>query len=113
MKGDYSDDDNNVANLSLEDFNAAMETIFQQCFEHMKLNAKMAFIINNTFDIKGTTPSFHAYEMAKLAEKYFTIVGWIDCPYDTHRYVAYEVSRAQERKELLYLSRYLVVFQKK
>jgi len=113
LKGDYSDHDNNLANLSLDDFNAKMDSVFQKCHEHMKPGAKMSFIINNTFDIKGTTPSFHAYEMAKLAEKHFTIIGWVDCPYDTHRYVGYEVSRAQERKELLYLSRYLVVFQKK
>jgi transposase len=109
-RGEYSDHETNLANLSLDDFYSAMDNIFASAHSVLKKNGRIALIIGPTQEDEVIYD--HAFQLYKLLEKRFTFVNRIIVPYTTQIHGGNYVKMAKEKKRLLYLTRDLVVFKK-
>lgn len=112
-KGEYSEDQNDLANYeSSDDFHNAMADIIKRFAHKMKVGSHIALIIQPTQwrapDRKFTD---HVYEIIKNVEnKHLIVENRISCPYSTEQCNPQMVEWAKENKQFLVLSRELIVW---
>lgn len=109
-QGEYSADGTNLANLSLDEFYQALDSLFGSATERLAMSGYIALIIGPSQE-KGIIYD-HALEIAKLLEKRFTFTNRIIVPYTTQQAKPYHVSDAKENGYMLKLYRDLLVYQK-
>ncbi len=69
--GKYSEDPDDLSNMTLDDFRAAWDTIVAECIEHLTAGGHMAFIVSPTID--GNDSIDHAFEMQTACRE----AGWL------------------------------------
>lgn len=109
-RGEYGGE-NNLADLDLNDFYAAMEQIFRHAFAAIHRDGYIAVIVGPTQD-SGVVYD-HALEFASLLSRVgFSYVNRIIVPYTTQQVSGFDVAQAKKSKFLLKLHRDLLVFRK-
>lgn len=109
-QGEYSADDTNLANLSIDQFYNTMAYIFDSAYETLADNGYIAVIISASQQ-SGKIYD-HAFELAKILDVGFEFVNRIIVPYTTQQAKPYHVSDAKENRYMLKLYRDLLIYQK-
>jgi len=111
-RGKYGEDPNNLANMSLEDFNKTIDELIENLSSRMESQGYIAFVISMTIDMETGEKVDHAHEVYKMLEKRFKFVDRITLPYPRDVYKNGAVNKAKEKRFLLPLNRELMIFQK-
>ncbi len=109
-KGEYTNLNSDLSNMSLDEFYNTMKKLAQNCQRTIKQNGYVALIIGasqkkNEFIDWG----FKCYQ---IFEKYFNFVNRINIPYSTQQYPAYRIQQVKDNKQMLNLYRDLIIWQK-
>ncbi len=107
-EGKYSEIENDLANMSLDAFYAAMNKLFTE-IANRKIN-KIALIISPTQYANNLVLEDHVFMFDKmLCNKYEIEMRYI-LPYSTQQYNAQMVEKAKEEKVCLVLNRDLIIW---
>lgn len=107
--GKYSDDDSDLGNVSLPEFNAAWSKIVKVCTDHLADDGRLAFIISPT-QLEDGTVEDHATHMAgECVMAGLQTDRRIIVPYSTQQATGQQVEWARDKKRMLKLYRDLVV----
>jgi hypothetical protein len=110
-EGKYSKDAADLANMSLEDFNKALSGIVNGIARKQSKGVIALLIQPTQWNAPGREFTDHVYDMLRLADpKRLKLVSRISCPYSSEQCTAQMVEYAKERKELLVLTRELIVW---
>jgi DNA modification methylase len=109
-EGKYSDDQNDLSNMPLDDFHNSVAHIINRFAEKMKTGNHIALLISPT-QWKNEDKSFsdHMFEISKMVD--LKVINRISCPYSTEQYNGTQVNIAKKEKLLLALTRELIIFQ--
>jgi len=108
--GRYSSEPNELAEMTLPDFNAAWVKLLKDCRGHLNEGGKVAYIISPTEDKDAGVVVDHAMEMAAAAlANGYRIHRRIIVTYQTQQATGQQVTWARENRRLLKLYRDLVV----
>lgn len=108
--GKYSDDPEDLGNMSQDEFMAAWAQVVGTCADHMNADARLAFIISPTQNDDGSVVD-HAFEMAVTCRAAgLELERRVIVPYNTQQATGQQVTWARENRRLLKLYRDLVVF---
>ena len=111
-KGKYGDHENNLANMSLEDFNRVIENLIDSLEPHVAVGGHIAFVISMT-RLSDTGEKFdHAFDVYKMLEKWFEFEERIILPYPRYVHKPGAQKKAREERSLLPTYRDLLVFRK-
>ncbi len=107
----YSEEKEDLANMSLEEFNLSLSNIVNNISKKLSKGSHIALLIQPT-QWKSADKDFtdHVFEMVKLADKRLKLINRISCPYSTQQCTPQQVIYAKENKILLVLSRELIVW---
>lgn len=109
-QGRYSDDPEDLGNVTLDEFDAAWSALVKECAGHLRDGGRLAYIISPTQLEDGSVVD-HAWQMyspcldAGLKPERRVVVT-----YNTQQATGQQVTWARENKRLLKLYRDLVVF---
>lgn len=110
--GRYSSEPNELAEMTLPDFNAAWVELLKACRSHLNDCGKVAYIISPTEDKDAGVVVDHAMEMAAAAlANGYRIHRRIIVTYQTQQATGQQVTWARENRRLLKLYRDLVVLE--
>lgn len=110
--GRYSSEPNELAEMTLPDFNAAWVKLLKDCRSHLNEGGKVAYIISPTEDKDAGVVVDHAMEMAAAAlANGYRIHRRIIVTYQTQQATGQQVTWARENRRLLKLYRDLVVLE--
>jgi hypothetical protein len=110
--GKYSSEPNELAEMTLPDFNAAWVKLLKDCRGHLNDGGKVAYIISPTEDKDAGVVVDHAMEMAAAAlANGYRIHRRIIVTYQTQQATGQQVTWARENRRLLKLYRDLVVLE--
>lgn len=110
--GRYSDDPEDLANMTLPGFYEAWATTVKHCADHLDEDGRLAFIVSPAQD--GTLQDGHVFDLAfgmyRICEdEGLTCERRIIVPYSTQQATGQQVDAAREHRKLLKLYRDLVV----
>lgn len=109
-KGRYSDDPDDLGNMTLDDFNTAWATTVKICRDHLTDAGRLAFIVSPTQLDDGTVVD-HGFAMtAACHAEGLTTERRIIVTYSTQQATGQQVTWARDNRRLLKLYRDLVVF---
>jgi len=110
--GRYSSEPNELAEMTLPDFNAAWAKLLKDCKPHLSAGGKVAYIISPTEDKDAGVVVDHAMEMAAAAmANGYRIHRRIIVTYQTQQATGQQVTWARENRRLLKLYRDLVILE--
>lgn len=108
--GKYSDQPEDLGNMTIEGFMDAWHTVVKTCTEHLTDGGRLAYIISPTQLDDGAVVD-HAFEMYRTCvDVGLTSVRRVIVPYNTQQATGQQVEWARENKRMLKLYRDLVVF---
>jgi hypothetical protein len=109
----YSNDSADLANMPIEEFNIALSGVVNSFAKKIPVGAFIALIIQPT-QWKSENKQFtdHVFDMVRMASKELRLVSRISCPYSTQQCTPQQVNWAKENKQLLTLSRELILWEK-
>lgn len=113
-QGQYSDDPADLANMPLDEFYATLTGFISACASKMRTGARIALIIQPT-QWKADDrryPADHVVDLIlRLPELHY--IRRIQAPYSTEQYNAQQVNWAKENRDVLMLSREIIVWETK
>lgn len=110
-EGKYSQDAADLANMSLEDFNKALSGIVNGIARKQSKGVIALLIQPTQWNAPEREFTDHVYDMLRLTDpKRLKLVNRISCPYSSQQCTPQMVEYAKERKELLVLTRELIVW---
>lgn len=105
---EYSKDPEDLANMSLEQFNKSLSGVINQFAKKMK-QGYIALIIQPTqWKAPAKQYTDHIADMVQSVN--LTIEMRVQCPYESQQYNAQTVTWAKENKKILVLSRELIIW---
>lgn len=108
-KGEYGDEDTNLANLGSDDFYGAMDVLFADARKTVAKGGRLAVIVSASQQ-KGETVD-HALTFAQmLNERGWKYVIRMVVPYQTQQYTGAQVDAARKSRSILQLHRDLLVY---
>jgi len=111
-EGRYSNDKEDLANMSLEKFYSSLEAFLKELKKRMKPGSFVALVIQGTQWKNNLKLEDHAFKLYKVLEKYFEFEQRIVCPYNTQQVNAQMIEKAKKEKILLALYRDLLIFRR-
>jgi len=111
-EGKYSQDDADLANMSLEEFTDTLIAIICAYGKKLPAGAHIACITSPTQwpnDDKST--NYHDIDLACRVNNKLQLVRRVVCPYSTQQYNGTQVEIAKERKLWMVLSRTMLIWQ--
>jgi len=109
-RGEY-EGENNLADLGLQEFYEAMDTVFGHAWKALKANGTLVVIVGPTQE-DGVVCD-HALAFAALLDKAgYAYVNRVIVPYTTQQVSGFDVAQARRGRFLLKLHRDLLVFRK-
>jgi len=114
-EGQYSKDAEDLANMSLEDFTNNMVEIVRRIGEKQRSGSVVALIIQPTqWKAEGRQFTDHVFDIVRGVSKTtkLKVANRVHCPYQTEQCTPQMVEWAKENKELLVLSRELVIWKR-
>ena len=111
VQNQYSNDPEDLANMTLDDFNKSLSLVVNRIADKLSSGSHIALLIQPT-QWKSDNKEFtdHVFDMVKLADKRLQIVNRISCPYSTQQCTPQQVEFAKENKMLLVISRELIIW---
>jgi len=108
----YSQDPQDLANMSLEDFYRTLTTFVKSCAQKMHPGARIALIIQPTqWKNEDHSVTDHVFDLCRLlTDDKLTLEARISCPYESQQYNAQQVEWAKAHRQLLVLTRELIVW---
>lgn len=110
----YSEDADDLANMTLEDFNKSLSSLISEYAAKLKqaqADAVIALIIQPThWNAPNRDVADHIADMIVAMSKKLTLHRRISCPYQTEQCTPQMVEWAKENKHLLVLTREVVVW---
>ena len=106
-EGMYSDDSEDLGNMSLDEFNSSMEKLLTDLTA--KKTKRIAIVIQPTQYKNDWNWQDHVFDFAKMLPDYKIEMRYI-LPYSTQQYNAQMVEKAKEGKHCLCLNRDLIVW---
>lgn len=111
-KGRYSEDANDLGNMSIDDFYASWEIVVAHCAKHLSPEGRMAYIVSPTQCEDGSVFD-HATDMLPACSRAgLRIERRIIVPYQTQQATGQAVTWARENRRMLKLYRDLVILKK-
>lgn len=113
-QNEYSEDENDLANMDLESFYSTLKTYINQLYDFIKPNGYIGLVIAATqWPNENKEREDHAFQLTKIAEEAgFKLVQRFVLPYSTEQYNGNQVNTAKDEKICLNIYRDLVVLQK-
>ena len=110
--GRYSQEPGELAEMSLDQFNAAWLELIKTCKANLKKGGKVALIISPTEDKEAGIVIDHAFEMAAAAmDVGMRVARRVIVTYQTQQATGQQVTWARENRRLLKLYRDLVIME--
>lgn len=111
-EGKYSDDPQDLANMGLEEFYKVLTGFVSACAAKMKTGAHIAMLMQPTqWKAPGRQVVDHVVDLIfQLQGKSLDYVRRIFCPYQTEQYNPQQVEWAKENREILVISRELIIW---
>lgn len=113
-KGQYSDDDNDLANMPLEQFYDVLTSFVTATADKMRSGSHIALIIQPTQWLADDRayPVDHVFDLVNLmrANQKLRYQTRIICPYQTEQYNPQQVEWAKANRQVLTLNRELIVW---
>jgi hypothetical protein len=107
--GNYTNEPTDLSNMSLDQYYASMETIFNEAYDVTEL---IGIIIGRTQE--GAKYFDHASVFRNMLSGIFEeYINDILIPYSTQQYASYDVIRAKKHKYMLNLNRNLLIFRRR
>jgi hypothetical protein len=107
----YSKDAADLANMPLENFNKALSGIVNGIARKQSRGVIALLIQPTQWNAPGREFTDHVYDMLRLADsKRLRLINRISCPYSSQQCTPQMVDYVKERKELLVLTRELIVW---
>jgi len=110
-KNMYSDDAEDLGNMTLEDFNHSMQSLFSLLIDRKV--EKIACVIQPTQYKNDFTWTDHIFDFHSMLSSKYSISARYILPYSTAQYIPQMVNKAKERQYCLCLHRDLVVWRLK
>jgi hypothetical protein len=111
-EGKYSDDPEDLANMSLEQFTEALAGVVNRIAAKQSRGVVALLIQPTQWKSDGRAFIDHVIDMVKAASpKRLTLENRISCPYSTEQYNAQQVEWAKANKKFLVLTRELIIWQ--
>ena len=107
-QGQYSDDGEDLSNMSLESFNASMKKLFDEIGK--KKIQRIAIVIQPTQYLNNWQTVDHTIDFAIMLQKKYVVESRRILPYSTQQYNAQMINKAKEQNDDLVLHRDLTVF---
>lgn len=113
-RGQYSEDDSDLANMPLQQFYDVLTSFINQAADKMHAGAHIALIIQPTQWLADDRhfPVDHVFDLVNLmqANQKLRYQSRIICPYQTEQYNAQQVEWAKANRAVLTLNRELIVW---
>jgi hypothetical protein len=110
-EGKYSNDPADLANMTLDDFNKALSGIVNGIARKQSRGVIALLIQPTQWNAPGHEFTDHVYDMLRLADpKRLKLVNRVSCPYSSQQCTPQMVQYAKENKELLVLTRELIIW---
>ncbi|MBW2194619.1 MAG: site-specific DNA-methyltransferase [Deltaproteobacteria bacterium] len=110
-EGKYSDDQEDLANMSLEDFNKTLSGVVNGIAKKQSKGFIAMLMQPTQWNAPDKEYTDHVIDMVRLADaKRLKLVNRISCPYSSQQCKPQMVEYAKENKMLLVLSRELIVW---
>lgn len=111
-EGKYSEDAQDLANMSLDDFYAALKQFVLDCAKKMRTGSHIALIIQPTqWKNEDKKVIDHVYDLTRLLTgESLELEVRISCPYESQQCNAQQVEWAKENRKILVLSREIIVW---
>lgn len=111
VQNQYSNDPEDLANMTLDDFNKSLSLVVNRIADKLSSGSHIALLIQPT-QWKADNKEFtdHVFDMIRLADKRLQLVNRISCPYSTQQCTPQQVEFAKENKMLLVISRELIIW---
>lgn len=114
-RGQYSEDDNDLANMPLQQFYDVLTGFINQAADKMHTGAHIALIIQPTQWLADDRhfPVDHVFDLVNLmqANQKLRYQSRVICPYQTEQYNAQQVEWAKANRAVLTLNRELIVWE--
>lgn len=110
-EGKYSNDPEDLANMPLEDFNKSLSAVINGIAKKQSKGVIALLMQPTQWNAPDKAFTDHVFDMVRLAEpKRLKLVNRISCPYSSQQCTPQMVNYAKENKELLVLTRELIVW---
>lgn len=110
-QGKYSNDAEDLANMSLENFNKTLSVVINGIGKKQSKGVIALLMQPTQWNAPGKEFTDHVFDMVRLADpKRLKLVNRISCPYSSQQCTPQMVDYAKENKELLVLTRELIVW---
>ncbi len=112
-EGQYSEDKQDLANMELDQFYSSLTGFVKECAGKMHTGSRVALIIQPTqWNAPGRQVVDHVMDLIGLLQDApMRYVRRISCPYESQQYNAQQVEWAKQNREVLVLSRELIVWE--
>ncbi len=110
-EGQYSDEPEDLANMSLDDFNKTLSGVISGIAKKQSKGVIALLMQPTQWNAPNRQFTDHVFEMLRLADaKRLKLVNRISCPYSSQQCTPQMVNWSKEYKELLVLTRELIVW---
>jgi DNA modification methylase len=112
-EGQYSDDPQDLANMELETFYDTLVTFIRACADKMHSGSHIALIIQPTqWNAPDRRVVDHIVDLiTRLRDASLRYTRRIVCPYESQQYNAQQVEWAKENRDVLVISREIIVWE--
>lgn len=108
-EGQYSDDPTDLGNMELEEFTAALSKLIREFAAKMRSGSHVALIIQPTqWKAPGREFTDHVADMLRAVKE--PVATRISVPYESQQYNAQQVEWAKANRQILVLTREIVVW---
>lgn len=108
-EGKYSDSPNDLSNMPLDEFNETLSNLICKISKKLQPASIIALIIQPT-QWKSPEKNFTDHVSAMIRRVKLPIIMRVSCPYESQQCTAQMVEWAKENKQLLVLSRELIIW---
>jgi len=112
VEGQYSDDPQDLANMELDQFYDALAGFVSECAKRMHSGAHVALLIQPTqWKAPGRQVIDHVIDLVmRLQDAPMRYERRISCPYESQQCTAQQVEWAKENRDVLVISRELIIW---
>lgn len=107
---DYQKD--SISSFPREKYLLFFQELFKNCYERLKDNGIMAFLMSSYVDYDDPKKSVNIVDYQKLISSKFILLYEIGCPLSSEQYKGFQVDKAKKEKRILMISRNLLIYKK-
>ena len=110
-EGQYSTDAADLANMSLEEFTSSLAVVVKRISQKQSRGVIAMLMQPTQWRAPDRQFTDHVFQVVQaVVNKHLTVINRVSCPYSTEQCLPQQVEWAKDHKELLVISRELVVW---